>query len=260
MTSSSSAAALPVGALANRLSAGPRNRVLVLEAGRPDYPWDVFVHMPAALTFPIGSRFYDWLRPVRARAVHGWPPHLPRPGKILGGSSSINGQSSSVATRSTTSAGRPTSGWRPGTTPIACRTSRRWSTSLAAAPDDPWRGHDGPLLLERGPAANPLFAAFFAAAQEAGYQLTDDVNGSRQQGFAPFDRNIHRRPPAVGRPGIPNPVRGRWNLTVRTRTFVTGLVFEGRGRSASTSSARAAARSGSMAGEIILAGGAFNSP
>ena len=46
--------------LANRLSADPSNRVLVLEAGRPDYPWDVFIHMPAALTFPIGSRFYDW--------------------------------------------------------------------------------------------------------------------------------------------------------------------------------------------------------
>ena len=47
-------------ALANRLSADPANRVLVLEAGRSDYPWDVFIHMPAALPFPIGSRFYDW--------------------------------------------------------------------------------------------------------------------------------------------------------------------------------------------------------
>jgi choline dehydrogenase len=47
-------------ALANRLSADPSTRVLVLEAGRSDYPWDVFVHMPAALTFPSGSRFYDW--------------------------------------------------------------------------------------------------------------------------------------------------------------------------------------------------------
>ena len=47
-------------ALANRLSADPSTRVLVLEAGRSDYPWDVFIHMPAALTFPSGSRFYDW--------------------------------------------------------------------------------------------------------------------------------------------------------------------------------------------------------
>src|ERR1700760_4550330 len=47
-------------ALANRLSADPATHVLVLEAGRPDYKWDVFIHMPAALAFPIGSRFYDW--------------------------------------------------------------------------------------------------------------------------------------------------------------------------------------------------------
>ena len=57
---------------------------------------------------------------------------------------------------------------------------------------DDWRGGDGPLVLERGPATNPLFGAFFEAAQQAGYPLTDDVNGYRQEGFARFDRNVHR--------------------------------------------------------------------
>src|SRR5262249_24208969 len=78
-------------ALANRLSADPSNRVLVLEAGRPDYPFDVFIHMRAALTFPIGSRFYDWKYesepepwPNGRRVYHAR-------GKVLGGSSSING-------------------------------------------------------------------------------------------------------------------------------------------------------------------------
>ena len=78
-------------ALANRLSADPASRVLVLEAGRPDYPWDVYIHMPAALTFPIGNRFYDW-------GYESEPePHLNgrriyhARGKVLGGSSSING-------------------------------------------------------------------------------------------------------------------------------------------------------------------------
>ena len=78
-------------ALANRLSADPGARVLVLEAGRPDYIWDPFIHMPAALTFPIGSRFYDW-------GYRSEPePHMNRRriyharGKVLGGSSSING-------------------------------------------------------------------------------------------------------------------------------------------------------------------------
>ena len=72
-------------ALANRLSADPSCRVLVLEAGRPDYPWDVFIHMPAALMFPIGSRFYDW-------RYHSEPePHMHgrriahARGRVLGG-------------------------------------------------------------------------------------------------------------------------------------------------------------------------------
>lgn len=78
-------------ALANRLSADPKNSVLVLEAGRPDYWFDVFIHMPAALMFPIGSKFYDWMYSSQPephmngrRVSHGR-------GKILGGSSSING-------------------------------------------------------------------------------------------------------------------------------------------------------------------------
>ena len=77
--------------LANRLTEDASTRVLVLEAGRPDYPWDVFVHMPAALTFPIGSRWYDW-------GYESEPePHLNdrriyhARGRLLGGSSSING-------------------------------------------------------------------------------------------------------------------------------------------------------------------------
>ncbi|MFY9929711.1 MAG: GMC family oxidoreductase N-terminal domain-containing protein, partial [Streptosporangiaceae bacterium] len=78
-------------ALANRLSADPGQRVLVLEAGRPDYSWDPYIHMPAALVFPIGNRFYDW-------GYESEPePHLNgrriyhARGKVLGGSSSING-------------------------------------------------------------------------------------------------------------------------------------------------------------------------
>ena len=78
-------------ALANRLSADPSNRVLVLEAGRPDYPWDVYIHMPAALTFPIGNRFYDWKYESEPEPhMHGRRIYHAR-GKVLGGSSSING-------------------------------------------------------------------------------------------------------------------------------------------------------------------------
>ena len=67
---------------------------------------------------------------------------------------------------------------------------KRMETCLAGA--DQWRGGSGPLVLERGPATSPLFGAFFEAVQQAGHPLTDDVNGYRQEGFAAFDRNVHR--------------------------------------------------------------------
>ena len=78
-------------ALANRLSADPSNRVLVLEAGRPDWSWDVFIHMPAALAFPIGSRFYDWRYESEPEPYMGGRRVFHARGKVLGGSSSING-------------------------------------------------------------------------------------------------------------------------------------------------------------------------
>ena len=78
-------------ALANRLSAESSNRVLVLEAGRSDYPWDAFIHMPSALAFPIGNRLYDWKYESEPEPfMHGRRIYHAR-GKVLGGSSSING-------------------------------------------------------------------------------------------------------------------------------------------------------------------------
>jgi choline dehydrogenase-like flavoprotein len=77
--------------LASRLSEDRGNRVLVLEAGRPDYRWDVFIHMPAALTFPIGSRFYDWKYESEPEPYMNDRRIYHARGKVLGGSSSING-------------------------------------------------------------------------------------------------------------------------------------------------------------------------
>src|SRR3990172_4220550 len=169
-------------ALANRLSADPGARVLVLEAGRPDYRFDVFVHMPAALTFPIGSRFYDWRYESEPEPfMHGRRIYHAR-GKILGGSSSINGM---IFQR-----GNPLDYERWAADPgmetwdyAHCLPYfRRMETCLAARADDEFRGHDGPLVLERGPATNPLFGAFFAAAQQAGYRLAAGGDGQRQGG------------------------------------------------------------------------------
>ncbi|MEV4512693.1 choline dehydrogenase [Dactylosporangium sp. NPDC049525] len=245
--------------LANRLSADPAHRVLVLEAGRSDYPWDVFVHMPAALTFPIGSRFYDWRYSSEPEPrLHGRRIYHAR-GKVLGGSSSINGM---IFQR-----GNPLDYARWAAAPGMAAWDyahclpyfRRLETCLAAEPDDAFRGHDGPLVLERGPAGNPLFQAFFAAAQEAGYPLTDDVNGYRQEGFAPFDRNVHRGRRLSAARAYLHPVMRRPNLRVRTRAFVTRVLFEGT-RAVGVEYRRGGTVRQVRAGEVILCGGAINSP
>ena len=83
-------------------------------------------------------------------------------------------------------------------------------------------------MLERGPATNPLFGAFFEAAQQAGYPLTDDVNGYRQEGFARFDRNVHRGRRLSAARAYLHPVMDRPNLRVETLALVTRVRFDGK--------------------------------
>ena len=246
-------------ALANRLSADPANRVLVLEAGRPDWRFDVFIHMPAALAFPIGSRFYDWrYRSEPEPFMNGRRVYHAR-GKVLGGSSSINGM---IFQR-----GNPLDYERWAADPGMATWDyahclpyfRRMEDCLAAAPDDPFRGHGGPLPLERGPARSPLFRAFFESVQQAGHSLTEDVNGYRQEGFAPFDRNIRRGRRISAARAYLHPVMNRPNLEVRTGAFVTRILFAGRRAIGVEYAARGGTRR-AMAGEVILAGGSINSP
>jgi choline dehydrogenase len=245
-------------ALANRLSADPANRVLVLEAGRPDYPFDVFIHMPAALTYPIGSRFYDWRYESEPEAFMNGRKVYHARGKVLGGSSSINGM---IFQR-----GNPLDYQRWAADPgmdawdyAHCLPYfKKMETCLAGG--GKWRGHEGPLVVERGPATSPLFRAFFEAVQQAGYSLTDDVNGYRQEGFAPFDRNVHRGRRLSASRAYLHPVMSRPNLHVECRAFVTRILFDGRRaigveyRTATGSTRRA------LGGEVILCGGAINSP
>ncbi|HEX5241437.1 MAG TPA: choline dehydrogenase [Candidatus Limnocylindrales bacterium] len=245
--------------LANRLTEDPSIRVLVLEAGRPDWRFDVFLHMPAALTFPIGSPFYDWRYESEPEPFMGGRRVAHARGKVLGGSSSINGM---IFQR-----GNPLDFERWATVPGMASWDyahclpyfKRMETCLAAAPDDPYRGHDGPLVLERGPAASPLFGAFFEAVQQAGYELTDDVNGYRQEGFAPFDRNIRRGRRLSAATAYLKPAMGRRNLEVRTSALVSRVLFEGR-RATGVEYLAGPSVHHVDAGEVILAGGSINSP
>jgi choline dehydrogenase len=245
-------------ALANRLSEDPGTTVLVLEAGRSDFRIDPFIHMPAALTIPIGNRFYDW------KYESDPEPHMydrriyHARGKVLGGSSSINGM---IFQR-----GNPLDYQRWAAEPGLeswdyqhCLPYFKKMETCLAGPDE-WRGGHGPLVLERGPADNPLFGAFFQAAQDAGYPMTDDVNGYRQEGFARFDRNLHRGRRLSAARAYLHPVRHRKNLTVHTLSFVTGIRFDGT-RAVGVDYRRGGRLNRQVgAGEVILCGGAINSP
>jgi choline dehydrogenase len=246
-------------ALANRLSADPGTRVLVLEAGRPDYIWDPFIHMPAALTFPIGSRFYDWKYESEPEEhLNGRRIYHAR-GKVLGGSSSINGMIFQRGNPLDYERWAADDGMADWDYAHCLPYFKRMENCLAADDDDPFRGKDGPLVLERGPADGLLFRAFFAAVRQAGYHLTDDVNGYRQEGFNAFDRNIHRGRRLSAARAYLYPVMNRANLTVATRAFVTKIIFEGpRAVGLEFRHERKVKRV--RAAEIILAGGAINSP
>ena len=152
--------------LAHRLTEDPSVRVLVLEAGRPDHRLDFRIHMPAALTYPLAGRTYNWWYESGPEpALDGRQIYQPR-GKVLGGSSTINGM---IFIR-----GNPMDfdGWAelPGldswsyahVLPYFKRLENR------RIGGDDYRGDSGPLHLETPDCDNPLFEAFFQAAEEAG--------------------------------------------------------------------------------------------
>ncbi len=245
-------------ALANRLSTDPANRVLVLEAGRKDWRWDVFIHMPAALTYPIGSRFYDWKYESEPEPFMNGRRVYHARGKVLGGSSSINGM---IFQR-----GNPMD-------------YDRWSTEIEGLErwdyahclpyfkrmenrligGDAYRGDDGPLQLETGPADNPLFGAWLEAGEQAGFASTTDVNGYRQEGFAVFDKNVVRGRRLSAARAYLHPVLNRPNLTLVTLARVNQILFDGT-RATGVVYRRAGRTHTVAAAEVISCGGAFNSP
>ena len=245
-------------ALGNRLSADPKNEVLILEAGRRDSKWDVFIHMPAALAFPIGNKRYDWMYESEPEPFMNNRRIYHARGKVLGGSSSINGMI-----------------WQRGNPMDYQRWAKdhgmeKWDyahclpyfkrmENCLADPQNPFRGGSGPLALERGPVKNPLFKAFFKATVEAGYCLTDDVNGYRQEGFAAFDRNVRRGRRLSAARAYLYPVKNRKNLTIKTKAMVTKVLFEGT-RAVGVEVIVKGKKTTFKSREVVLCGGAINTP
>jgi choline dehydrogenase len=244
--------------LANRLSADSSKEVLVLEAGRPDYKWDVFIHMPAALAFPIGSKYYDWKYESEPEPFMNGRRIYHARGKVLGGSSSINGmifQRGNPMDYQRWSKDDGMQNWDFA----HCLPYFKKMENCLADPNGALRGGTGPLKLERGPTRGPLFKQFFEAVQQAGFDITEDVNGFKQEGFARFDRNVYRGRRLSAARAYLHPIKQRKNLTIKTRAFVNKVLFDGKTAIGVEVSIKGKAQI--ITGkEIILCGGAINTP
>ena len=241
--------------LANRLSEDGNSSVLLIESGGND--WSPFIRMPSALAIAMGIERTNW-------SYFSEPePHLggrriscPR-GRVLGGSSSINGmvyiRGNALDFEAWDRAGAR--GWAyADVLPYFKRAETREEGG------DTYRGSDGPLHTSYGPMANPLYAAFVEAGREAGYPVTEDVNGFQQEGFGRMDRTIRDGIRWSAARAYLDPSRGRPNLTIWTQCGAERILFEGsravglacrlHGRAVEVAAGR----------EVILASGAINSP
>lgn len=245
-------------ALANRLSANPENKVLLLEAGRPDSIWDIFIHMPAGLMFPIGSRFYDWKYQSEPEPFMNGRRIYHARGKVLGGSSSINGMIYIRGNPMDFEKWARDPGMQSWDYAHCLPYFMRAETRVKGA--DQYHGFSGPLNLETGPCTNPLFDAFLGAAKEAGYPLTSDVNGYQQEGFGKFDRNINRgRRHSAARAYLHPVLKNRKNLRVLCRAFTHRILFE-KNRAVGVEFSKSGQLRRAYAKEVICSGGAFNTP
>ncbi len=173
-------------AMAYRLSEDGKHSVAVIEYGGTDI--GPFIQMPAALSFPMNMKRYDWgLTSEPEPHLGGRVLATPR-GKVLGGSSSINGM---VYVRGHA---RDFDHWSDeGATGWSCADVLPYFKRMehSHGGETGWRGNKGPLHVQRGPRQNPLYAAFIEAGKQAGFELTDDYNGSKQEGFGPMEQTIH---------------------------------------------------------------------
>jgi len=243
--------------LANRLSANPSRQVLVLEAGPWDNTLDFRIHMPAALTYPLAGKTYNWWYESDPEPhMHGRRIYQPR-GKVLGGSSCINGMiyiRGNARDYENWAANEGLADWDYA---HVLPYFKRVETRLSGA--DGYHGVSGPLALTTPDCANPLFDAFFQATVQAGYSLTDDVNGERQEGFGKFDRTTSRGRRHNAARAYLHPVKDRENLHIVTRAQASRILLEGN-RAVGVVYRQGRRECTVRAAEILCCGGAINSP
>jgi len=241
--------------LADRLSEDGRYKVLLLEYGGSDR--SIFIQMPSALSIPMNMPKYDWRYQTEAEPhLGGRRMHTPR-GKVLGGSSSINGlvyvRGNALDYEHWESQGATGWGYRQ-LLPYFRRAERR------ADGGDEYRGAVGKLHTRYGLLTNPLHQAWLSAARQAGYPLTDDINGYQQEGFGRLDMTVGGGRRCSAANAYLRPAMSRDNLAVRTQALATRIVFDGR-RATGVRYRRGGVDHVAQAGrEVIVSGGPLNSP
>jgi choline dehydrogenase len=209
--------------LAHRLSEDGRNSVLILEYGGSD--WGPFIQMPSALSYPMNMSLYNWGFETEPE------PHLggrrlatPR-GKVVGGSSSINGM---VYVR-----GHPRDfdTWEEmGAAGWGFRHVQPYFRRMehCHGGEDGWRGRDGPMHVTRGARRNPLYQAFIEAGRQAGYPFTEDYNGRQQEGFGAMEMTVHRGVRWSAANAYLRPALERGTVRLVTYAFARRILLEGR--------------------------------
>lgn len=240
-------------ALAYRLGEAGHS-VIVVEYGGSDA--GPFIQMPGALSYPMNMPRYDWgFRSEPEAELNGRAMAVPR-GKVIGGSSSVNGM---VYVRGHARdydhwAQSGAAGWSYADVLPYFRRMEHWH---GPAPSD-WRGGDGPLHVQKARQWNPLMHAFVAAGREAGYPVTDDYNGARQEGFGAFDMTVWRGRRWSAANAYLKPALRRWNVRL-VRGLAKRIVFEGR-RAVGVEVARRADETIRARREVIVAASSINTP
>ncbi len=241
--------------LADRLSADGRHRVLLIEYGGSD--GSIYIQMPSALSIPMNMPKYNWFYHTEPEPhLNARRMHTPR-GKVLGGSSSINGL---VYIR-----GNPLDferwdaegarGWSyRDVLPYFKRAEKRQEGG------NRYRGGAGKLETSYGRISNPLHAAWLAAASQAGYPQTSDVNGFQQEGFGRMDMTVGEGRRCSTARAYLKPALSRRNLKVLTHALATRVLFDGRRATGLEYRRGGATERVNAAKEVILSGGPINSP
>ncbi len=244
-------------AIAYRLAEAGHS-VLVIEHGGTDA--GPFIQMPAALSYPMNMSRYDWGYMSEPEPGLGGRQLVAPRGKVIGGSSSINGM---VYVRGHARdydhwVESGADGWG------LCRCAALFQTHGKLARWRPWRrrswrGKDGPLHITRGPRKNPLYHAFVEAGRQAGYPVTADYNGQQQEGFGPFEQTVWKGRRWSAANAYLKPALKRDNCAV-VRGLATRVVIE-EGRATGVEILRGGEHQIIRANaEVIVAASAFNSP